>query len=155
MTMLIDMKLDDLAHGAPTSPRGKAHTAWHRISLEQGYLRSELFNRRTVDETREFLEAVRIEALKHRLPQVLICVRNSAPIFTVERYGFAHYLDLAFKSKYKIALVGDTLELRIAHQYVATMARMRGAKVRAFPQEPAAISWLASGEDASETPQGV
>jgi len=149
------MKREDLAYQPLISPKGEARGAWHRISVESGYLRSELFNRRTVDETRKFLEAVRIEALKHRLPQVLICVRNSAPIFTVERYGFAHYLDLAFKSKYKIALVGDSLELRIAHQYVATMARMRGAKVRAFPQEPAAINWLASGEDASETPQGV
>jgi hypothetical protein len=153
--MLTDMKLDDLAHGAPISPQGKAHTAWHRISVEPGYLRSELFNRRTVDETRKFLEAVRAEALKHRLPQVLICVRNSAPIFTVERYGFSRYLDLAFESKYKIALVGDSLELRIAHQYVATMARMRGAKVRAFPHEAAAINWLVSGEDTSGTPQCV
>ena len=137
---------------AALAPRS---AAWHRISTESGYLRSELFNRRTTDETRKFLEAVRVEALKHRLPQVLICVRNSAPIFTVERYGFSRYLDIAFKSKYKIALVGDSLELRIAHQYVATMARMRGAKLRAFPEEAAAISWLASGEDTSETSQGV
>jgi len=85
---------------------------------EQGYLRAELFNRQTAEETKEFLETVLASALQHRLPLVLICVRNSAPIFTVERYGFSRYLDLAFESKYKIALVGDTLELRIAHQYI-------------------------------------
>jgi len=131
---------------AALAPR---NAAWHRISAEPGYLRSELFDRRTVDETRKFLEVVLAEALKHRIPQVLICVRNSIPIFTVERYGFSHYLDLAFESKYKIALVGDSLELRIAHQYVATMARMRGVKLRAFPEEAAAIAWLKSGEDTS------
>ena len=140
------MSVQDPAQGALPVPQGRAaaqrSSAWFRVSAEQGYLRSELFNRRTTDETRKFLEAVRIEALKHRLPQVLICVRNSAPIFTVERYGFSHYLDLVFESNYKIALVGDSLELRIAHQYIATMARMRGVKLRAFAEETAAIYWL-------------
>jgi hypothetical protein len=76
-------------------------------------------------------------------------VRNSIPIFTVERYGFSVYLDLAFKSRYKIALVGDSLELRIAHQYIATMARIRGVRLRAFPEETAAIAWLRSGDASS------
>jgi hypothetical protein len=83
----------------------------------------------------------------------LICVRNSKPIFTVERYGFSRYLDLAFKSKYRIALVGDTLELRIAHQYIATMARLHGVNLRAFPDESAAISWLQSREAATQSTQ--
>ena len=72
-------------------------------------------------------------------------MRNSIPIFTVERYGFSRYLDLAFESKYRIALVGDTLELRLAHQYIATLARMRGVKLRAFADEAAAIHWLRAG----------
>jgi hypothetical protein len=125
------------------SPTGSA--AWHRISVEQDHIRSELFHRQTVEETRKFLEAVRDEALRHRIPQVLICVRDSKPIFTVERYGISTYLDLAFQSKYKIALVGDTPELRIAHQYIATLARIRGANVRAFFNEATAVGWLRSG----------
>ena len=119
---------------------------WHRISAEPGYLRSELFNRQTVDETRKFLDAVVAAAIEHRLPLVLIRVRNSVPIFTIERYGLSEYLEFAFKSKYRIALVGDTVELRIAHQYVATIARMRGVKLRAFADEAAAIAWLRAGE---------
>ena len=139
-------KLPGRAGTAPSTP------ARHFIGPESGYLRSELFDRRTVGETRAFLDAVLAAAIRHRLPQVLICVRNSAPIFTVERYGFSHYLDLAFKSRYKIALVGDTLELRIAHQYIATLARMRGVKLRAFPDETAAISWLRSGDASRAVP---
>jgi hypothetical protein len=146
------MNVEDRAQGneAPLSLPGRAHAnsprsaSWYRISPEPGYLRSELFNRQVVEETRKFLEAVLAAALEHRCPQVLICVRTSRPIFTVERYGFSRYLDLAFKSKYKIALVGDTLELRIAHQYVATMARIRGVNLQAFGDEANAIHWLTS-----------
>jgi hypothetical protein len=145
------MNAEEPARGAPTSTPSRPLAArrgsvWHRICVEPGYLRSELFNRQTVEETRRFLDAVLAAALEHRLPLVLIRVRNSVPIFTVERYGFSHYLDLAFKSKYRIALVGDTLELRIAHQYIATLARMRGVKLRAFADEAAALSWLHSGD---------
>ena len=146
------MSVQGPAHGAPAAPRRSGVAAprisnvWYRISAERGYLRSELFNRQTVEETKKFLEAVLAAALAHRLPLVLICIRNSVAIFTVERYGFSRYLDLAFESQYKIALVGDTLELRIAHQYIATMARIRGVRLRAFPDESAAITWLKAGE---------
>jgi hypothetical protein len=132
---------------APRSP------AWHRISAEPGYLRCELFERRTVEDTRKFLEAALPAALEHRIPNVLVSVRRSSPIFTIERYGFSRYLDLVFKSKYKIALVGDSTELRIAHQYIATIARMRGVNLRAFPDEAAAIAWLTSAEAPSPSPE--
>jgi hypothetical protein len=147
------MKTDDPARNAPSAATGRAaparaSPAWHRIRVESGYLRGELFNRQTVEETKRFLEEFLAVALERRLPHVLIRVRNSVPIFTLERYGFSEYLDLAFKSKYRIALVGDTLELRIAHQYIATLARMRGVKLRAFPEETSAIRWLTAGETA-------
>ena len=147
------MNLEDPAHGAKASisPRSKSGevpraAAWHRIGAEPGYLRAELFNRHTIEETKTFLEAVIAAALEYRCPQVLISVRNSKPIFTVERYGFSRYLDLAFESKYKIALVGDSLELRIAHQYIATMARVRGVNLRVYAHEQAAIDWLKTAD---------
>jgi len=128
-------------------------SAWHRIGVEPGYLRAELFDRHTVEETRTFLEAVLAAAIEHRLPLVLIRVRNSIPIFTIERYGFSGYLDLAFKSKYKIALVGDSFELRIAHQYIATIARMRGVRLRAFSDEASAVGWLTAGDPSPVSPR--
>ena len=127
-------------------------SARHHISAEPDYLRAELFNRQTVEETRTFLDAVLAAAIEHRIPFVLIRVRNSVPIFTIERYGLSDYLDRAFKSKYRIALVGDTAELRIAHQYIATIARMRGVKLRAFGDETDGIAWLRSGEAPAAAP---
>lgn len=121
----------------------------HRIRAERDYLRAELVNRQTAEETRRFLDAVLAAAIEHRLPLVLIRVRNSVPIFTIERYGLSDYLERAFKSKYRIALVGDTVELRIAHQYIATIARMRGVKLRAFADEGDGIAWLRSEEAAA------
>jgi hypothetical protein len=152
------MDVEEPARGAPSARPGRLASArrgnvWHRISVEPGFLRAELFNRQTVEETRHFLEAVLPAALEHRIPFVLIRVRNSVPIFTIERYGFSEYLDLAFKSKYKIALVADTLELRIAHQYMATIARMRGVRLRAFSDEASAVGWLISPEGSSPSPE--
>ena len=142
-------------------PRGRDEAAtrplspiamWHRISAEPGYIKAELFGRQTADETRKFLEAVLAEALEHRCGQVLIHVRNSKAIFTVERYGFSRYLEIAFKSAHKIALMGDSLELRVAHQYIATLARMRGVNLRTFQDEAAAVEWFRSGETPSQVP---
>jgi len=132
---------------------GPTSAVWHRISAEAGYIRAELFNRQTVKETREFLEAVLAEVVEHRRPQVLIYVRCSKPIFTVERYGFSHYLEIAFRSQHKIALLGDSSELRIAHQYIATLARIRKVNLRSFADEGAAIAWLRSGEAPSRAPE--
>jgi hypothetical protein len=145
------MNVEEPARGAPNATPGRLvsarrGSAWHRISVGPGFLRGELFNRQTVEDTKRFLEEFLAAALEHGIPFVLIRVRNSVPIFTLERYGFSEYLDLAFKSKYRIALVGDTIELRIAHQYIATLARMRGVKLRAFPEETSAIRWLTAGE---------
>jgi hypothetical protein len=145
------MKTDGAERNAQAAAPGRAAPArgsgaWHRIGVESGYLRGELFNRQTLEETKRFLEEVLTAALEHGLPRVLICVRNSVPIFTLERYGFSHYLDLVFKSNYRIALVGDTMELRVAHQYIATLARIRGVRLRAFPEETSAIRWLSAGE---------
>jgi len=124
--------------------------AWHRISAEPGYLKAELFNRQTTDETRKFLDALHAAALEHRRARILVCVRNSKPIFTVERYGISRYLEIAFKSAYKIALMGDTPELRIAHQYIAMLAVMRGVDLRTFQDEIVAIGWLRSGDAPSQ-----
>ena len=131
---------DPLSHGA----------MWYRISAEPDYIRAELFCRQTVEETRQFLEALLAEALKHQRPQILIYVRNSKAIFTVERYEFSRYMELAFKTAYRIALMGDSWELRVAHQYVATLSRLRGVKLQTFLDEAAALEWLGVPEGPSQ-----
>jgi hypothetical protein len=142
-----------------TPPQGREELApglvsqdamWYRISVEPGYVRAELFGRKTAEETRTFLDALLAEGLKHQGGNILIYARNSKPIFTVERYGFSGYLEIAFRSTHRIALMGDSVELRIAHQYIATLARMRGVDLRTFVDETAAIEWLKSGETSAQ-----
>jgi len=136
--------------GEAAPPQVSHGKVWHRISAEPGYLKAELFGRQTADETRKFLEALHAAALEHLRARILVCVRNSKPIFTVERYGISRYLDIAFKSAHKIALMGDTPELRIAHQYIAMLAVMRGVDLRTFQDEIVAIEWLRSDDTRSK-----
>jgi hypothetical protein len=134
------------------TPSSRTAGEWHRVRFEAGYIRAELFNRQTLEETQRFLDDTVAAAAQHGCSQFLFCISNSKPIFAVERYGFSGYLEIAHKLGYKIALVGSTRELRIAHQYYATLAQRRGVNLRAFPDEPDAISWLTSPEDSSRSP---
>jgi hypothetical protein len=42
----------------------------------------------------------------------------------------------------RIALVGDTRDLRMSHDYIELLARQRGLNVRSFAVEAAALEWL-------------
>ena len=117
----------------------------YRITAESSYLKAELFNRRTAEETRDFLDALAAEGVKQRLRVALITVRMSDPIFSLERFGFSAFLNLAEKISDRIALMADTPELRIAQEYVAMIARWRGINVRTFRDEAAAIEWVKGG----------
>lgn len=129
-----------------------ARTVWHQITVEPDYLRVELFGRQTAGQTQEFLKALADYGIKHQQhqqhqqPRMLISVRCSKPVFTVEKYGIAGYFELASRYSAKIALLGDSEELRIAHQYIESLARQRGANVRAFRDEAAALRWLRTTE---------
>ena len=114
----------------------------YRITIEPGYLRGDLFFRRTAAETREFLDAVAAEGIRHQRWRILISVHASRPIFTVEKYGLSSFLDLAKRYAEKIALHADAIELHIAHDYAAMLARLRGINARTFRSEATAIAWL-------------
>jgi hypothetical protein len=128
-------------------PGSAATPAFHnamkyQITVEPGYLRADLFFRRTAGETREFLNAVAAEGLGHQCWRVLISVHASRPIFTVEKYGFSSFLDLATRYAEKIALHADAIEIHLAHDYAALLARARGINMRSFRDQAAAIAWL-------------
>ncbi len=91
----------------------------YKITIEADYLWAELFNRETMEETREFLQLVANAAMKHKRSRVLMSVRSSNPVFTVERSGFlAYFKKLSADPSHKIALLGDSEELGISHQYI-------------------------------------
>jgi hypothetical protein len=115
----------------------------YKITIEPHYLRAELFNRETMDETREFLQVVANAAVKHQRSRVLISVHASNPVFTVERSGFlAYFKRLIADASHKIALVGDSVELGISHGYIELIGRQHGVKVQSFLDEAEALRWF-------------
>jgi len=108
------------------------------ITVEAGYLKVDLFNRQTAEETRDALAAIAAEARKHACSQILISVHASRPIFKVEQYGLPDY----FRELGRIALTGDSAELRISQEYIESLARRNGINVRTFPNEQAALYWF-------------
>lgn len=115
----------------------------YRITADPDILLAELFNRETVEETQAFLQAVVRENAKRRRTSILILVRSSKPIFQVVPHRLIEYFEeLAGASKHRIALVGDTKDLHMSHEYVELIARQRGLDVRSFMDEAAALQWL-------------
>ena len=131
-------------------------TMRYQITAEAGYLRAELFNRETVEETRAFLRAVVRENAKHRRPCVLILVRVSKPIFQVVPHRLIEYIEqLSGPSASRIALVGDTRDLHMSHEYIELLARQRRLNVRSFRDEPAALQWLKDQRKAEDRRQRI
>ena len=113
------------------------------ITVEPGYLKAELFDRRTAEETRDALGAVMAAARKHGCSQILVSVHASRPIFQVERSGLLDCLkELGDMSRYRIALTGDSEELRLSQQYVESIAQRAGINVRSFSNQQAALEWF-------------
>jgi hypothetical protein len=123
----------------------------YRITVEPDYVSAELFDRKTAEETRAFLAAVAAECRRHQLPRVLISVQSSRPIFSVEKYGLSSFVELAVKFSGKIAVLGDSAESRIAQEYGAMLARLRGANVRTFRDKATAIGWLTDARRGPES----
>jgi hypothetical protein len=114
-----------------------------KITVEPDHLRAELFNRETMEETRAFLQIVASSALKYGRSSVLMSVRSSNPVFTVERSGFlAYFKKLSENPEHRIALLGDSEELGISHQYVELIGRQHGVNVQSFREEAAALQWI-------------
>ncbi len=115
----------------------------YKIAMESGFLRADLLERETAEETRRFLRAVVFESIRHGCSRVLVHVRSSKTLFTVERYGVLEtFKRLASDPAHRIALVGDTVEMGMSHDYVALLARQQGITLRNFHNESQAIEWL-------------
>jgi len=115
----------------------------YQISTENGFLKAELLDRETADETRQFLQSVVLASVNHRCSRVLVSVRLSKPLFTIERNGVLRTLKrIAADPTHKIALLGDTVELGMSHDYVSLLGRQQGICLRSFHREAEAVEWL-------------
>jgi hypothetical protein len=115
----------------------------YKIAMDRGFLRADLLERETAEEMRRFLRAVVFESVRHGCPRVLVHVRSSKTLFTVEKFGVLEtFKRLASDPAHKIALVGDTVEMGMSHDYVALLARQQGITLRNFHNESQAIEWV-------------
>ena len=120
-----------------------------RYTIEKqpgGYLKAEMVDRDTAEETAQFVGAI-VEALrKQEARRVLISTRHSRPVFKVEDWKLSAALDQVMSIPgLKVAFVSDTRELAMSQDYIALLGRQRGLEFKAFgADESAAISWLAS-----------
>lgn len=112
-------------------------------AVEPFILRAELLDRESTEETRSFLEAVLRENRRYRRPCLLINVSSSRPVFHVEQHGLIDcFRDLAQSGVHQIALMGDTEELRLSHEYLELISQQHGLDVRSFNDEQTAIGWF-------------
>jgi hypothetical protein len=115
----------------------------YKITLDRGVLRAELFDRETVKETKTFFQAIVSASRESRPRYILISVRSSKPIFQLERHGLLEYFrELAVTPSRRIALLSDSADLRLSHEYVELIARQHGLNVRSFLDETAAYQWF-------------
>ncbi len=115
----------------------------YKIEAARDHLRAELFGRETAEHTHEFLKAVSARSLESGLTRVLILVRNSRPVFRIEKHRIFEFFKLvASNTAYRVAMLGDSEELRASQEYIEVLARQQSAKVRAFREETLALEWL-------------
>lgn len=121
------------------------------IRFAPRYVRGDLYERSTVEETRQFLVALASEAAHRGIDRVLISVHSSTAIFSTQQFGLPAFLELlASRPAHRIAMIADSWEVQLAHQYIAMFARLRGLAVRSFRNQNEAVVWL-EARDFSES----
>jgi hypothetical protein len=112
------------------------------IEPRAGYLRAALWHRETAEEMREFLLAVHAACQEHGSSKVVMVIKRSRPAFKPEDYGLTTYVGDLVTAACQVALVGDSEELRTAHEYIEMVARQQNINARAFRDEAAALRWM-------------
>jgi len=113
------------------------------IVVSPDYIRAEMVGRRTADETKEFVTTL-LEALRNSdVRKVLVSVKSSTALFTVEKWDLPRALDEMSKmGGLRVALVSDSQDLEMAHKYVTILAFQRGLTFKVFRAEQDATAWL-------------
>lgn len=121
----------------------------YEITVEPDLVRAELVGGETAQETKDFLRALAPYSTSHSL--FLIRVRASNPMFRLEEHGLMDYFrEVACSASHKVALLADTLDQQVSHEYVEFIARQRGINVRSFHGTVQALRWLRDRASQSE-----
>ena len=115
----------------------------YTIADQEDYIRADLLERQSAEETVTFLKAIGVERRKHQRKRVLICIHTTQAFFRVEKFHASGFLDtLAGLKDVRVALVSRHFEVRLLHQYLEVLARLKRANLRSFGDERSAIRWL-------------
>ena len=122
----------------------------YTIADKQDYIRADLLERQGAEDTAAFLRAIGVERRKHQRKGVLICVHAPRAFFHVEKWQASSFLEtLAGLHEVRVALVARHFEVRLLHEYLEVLARLKHAPLRAFGDETAALRWLLTRERAA------
>jgi len=115
----------------------------YTIERLPGYLKAEMLERDTAEETREFVDAI-LEALRAGgVLRLLISIRSSRPVFKVEQWDLSGALAaLTGMPGLKVAFISDTREIGMSQEYISLIATQRGLAFRPFRSEQDAVAWL-------------
>ena len=124
----------------------------HTITIGPAYIKAEMVDRKTAEETRRFVNAQLAALRESGLSRMLVSVKSSRPVFKVSGWNISALFDeMAGMGNLKVALVSDTKDLAMSHQYVELLAKQRGLAIRAFDNEQAGVEWLMSPGDQCRT----
>lgn len=112
-----------------------------KIVLEEDFVRAELTARETVEETKDFLRALAGHSAAYA--RFLIHIRHSRPMFRLEQGGLIDVIKLiAPGTEHRIALVADTRDLQVSHEYFELIAQQHRVNLRSFRSVGEAVAWL-------------
>jgi hypothetical protein len=115
----------------------------YKIEILPGYIRAEMVERDTAEQTAEFVQAILSALRSQPVHRVLISTRKSRPVFKVEQWKLSETLEqLMGMSGVRIAFIADTREIALSQEYIALLGRQRGLRFETFDSEPAAVAWL-------------
>src|SRR6266487_1515144 len=112
----------------------------YTIDVHPGYIKAEMRERETGEETRSFVEAIIAALRQHKLPRLLISVRSSRPVFKVEQYGLSEALAQVASMGLRVAFIADSKEIAMSQQYIALLGQQRGLGCKTFEDEAAAVA---------------
>ncbi len=122
----------------------------YKIEQQPGYLKAEMVERDTAEETAAFVEAI-VQAL-HAGPadRLLVSIRSSRPVFKVEEWKLSAALDKVMSiAGLKVAFIADMREVQMSQEYIALLGRQRGLQFQSFDSEAEALAWLTSSSPSS------
>lgn len=115
----------------------------YKIEPQPGYVKAEMVERDTAEETAAFVEAI-VEALRAGpTDRLLISIRSSRPVFKVEEWRLSAALDKVMSIPgLKVAFIADVREVQMSQEYIALLGRQRGLQFESFDSEAQALAWL-------------